>query len=311
MSTIDASYADAAEAATPVAESMRGRVCVITGANRGIGKATALGLAQRGARVVMLVRDPRLGATAREEIVRRSGNPHVSTVTADLASFASIRAAAASITQRFPAVHVLVNNAGVNRPRRSVSVDGFELTFAVNHLAPFLLTHELFLPLREGASDGGARVVTVSSMFERFGRIDFNDLQGSRRYIGLLAYTQSKLANLLFTRELSERLEGTTITANCADPGLVATDLMRDRLWWSPRWLRAIWSTTLLTPEQGALAPLRAAISPALARVSGECIDRQGRIAPTSRRSRDPETMRRLWRISEELTGLGPALARE
>jgi NAD(P)-dependent dehydrogenase (short-subunit alcohol dehydrogenase family) len=306
MAWNDASYGDVTNAASPMDASMRGRVCVITGANRGIGKATALGLAKRGARVVMLVRDARLGSIAREEIARASGNPHVSTVTADLASFSSIRATAASVAQRFPAVHVLVNNAGVNRPRRSLSVDGIELTFAVNHLAPFLLTHELFPLLRQGAAGGGARIVTVTSMFERFGRVDFGDLQGTRRYIGLLAYTQSKLANVLFTVELASRLDGTGITANCADPGLVATDLLRDRLWWSPRWLRAIWSRALLTPDQGARATLFAATSPELASVSGECIDHHGRIVPTSKRSRDVETRRRLWQVSEELTAVPP-----
>ena len=285
---------------------MRGRVCVVTGANRGIGKATAAGLARLGATVVILARDARLAAAARDDVARESGSPLVSVVVADLASFDSIRGAAAEVASRHAAVHVLVNNAGVNLPRRAVSVDGLELTLAVNHLAPFLLTHSLLPLLRRGAASGagGARVVTVTSGFERVGRIAFDNLQGRRRYVGLLAYTQSKLANVLFTYELAARLEGTGVTASCVDPGLVATDLMRHRLWFGPRWLRALWDRVLLTPEQGAAASIYAASARELAGVTGQCFDRRGRRVRTSRRSYDVAARERLWRESEALTGV-------
>ena len=285
--------------ATP--DLLRGRVCVVTGANRGIGKATATGLARLGATVVMLVRDRRLGADACDHVRRASANPLVSVVTADLASLASVRAAAAEIASRHSAVHVLVNNAGVNLARRALSADGVEATLAVNHLAPFVLTGELLPSLRRGAMAGGARVVTVTSEFERFGRIAFDNLQGERRYVGLLAYTQSKHANVLFTYELARRLAGTRVTANCVYPGLVATDLMRDRLWWSPRWLRALWGRVLLTPDEGARASVHAASSPELREVTGACFDRYGRRVRTSRRSYDVAAAERLWRVSEEL----------
>ena len=287
--------------------SMRGRVCVVTGANRGIGKATAAALARLGATVVMLARDVRLGAAARDEVRRESGNPLVSVVGADLASFESIRRAAAEVTTHHPAVHVLVNNAGVNLARRAVSADGVELTLAVNHLAPFLLTHELLPALRAGAaSEGaaGARVVTVTSAFERVGRMAFDDLQHARRYVGLLAYTQSKLANVLFTYELAARLTGTGVTANCVYPGLVATDLMRDRLWWRPRWLRAVWGRVLLTPEEAARASVYVATAAELSHVTGQCFDRRGRRVRSSPQSRDAASRERLWRASEELTGM-------
>src|ERR671935_479990 len=195
--------------------SMRGRVCLITGANRGIGRATALELARLGATVVLLCRDAERCARAREEVRRESGNDKVTTVALDLASLASVREAAAEVARRFAAVHVLVNNAGVNRVRRAVSADGFEMTFAVNHLGPFLLTNLLVPLLRAGAP---ARVVTVTSRFERWGRIHFDDLQLARRYGATRAYTQSKLANVLFTYELAERLRGSGVTANCVHP---------------------------------------------------------------------------------------------
>jgi NAD(P)-dependent dehydrogenase (short-subunit alcohol dehydrogenase family) len=297
-------YAATAEQATLVGGPMRGRVFVVTGANRGIGKATATAIARLGATVVMLGRDARLIADARDDIARASGNTRVETVVADLASFASITAAAAGIVSRHPAVHVLVHNAGVNPARRAVSADGIELTLAVNHLAPFLLTHELLPALRRGAANGGARIVVTASMFERFGRIAFDDLQGERRWIGLLAYTQSKLANVLFTYELAARLAGSGVTANCVDPGLVATDLMREHALFRPRWLRAVWSRALLTPEAGAQASIFAACAPEAATRSGVCYDRRGRVVRTSRASYDRDARERLWTISERLTGV-------
>ena len=299
-----ASAADSPAGGAPNA-ALRGRVCLVTGANRGIGRATAAALARLGATVVMLARDARLAAAAREAVARESGNERVSVVPADLASFSSIRAAAGEVAARFEAVHVLVNNAGVNLARRQVSADGVELTLAVNHLAPFLLTHELLPLLRRGAADGGARVVTVTSEFERFGRVAFGNLQGERRYVGLLAYTQSKLANVLFTYELAARLAGTGVTANCVYPGLVATDLMRDRLLFRAPWLRALRGRVLLSPEAGAKASVYAASAPEVRGVTGRCFDRRGREVRTSRRSYEAAARERLWRVSEELTGVG------
>ena len=290
-------------AASIADNDMTGRVCLVTGASRGLGKATALGLARLGATVVLLGRDERLLSAARDDVAADSGNPHVSTIVADLASFAEIRTGAEELRARHPALHVLVHNAGVNPTRRKLSADGIELTLAVNHLAPFLLTRELLPVLRRGATDRGARVVTVSSMFERFGRIAFDDIQGARVWIGTLAYTQSKLANVLFTFELAERLAGKGITANCVDPGLVATDLMREHVLFRPRWLKAVWGRILASPTAGARAAVHAASAPEIARVTGKCFDRYGHEVRTSRVSRNPQTRERLWRVSEQLTG--------
>ncbi len=292
-----------AEGAADPKASMCGRVCLVTGANRGIGKATALGLARLGATVVLLARDPERGLRACEDVRRESGNPNVSLVVVDLGSFASIRAAAAEIARRHAAVHVLVNNAGVNLTRRAVSADGIEMTFAVNHLAPFLLTNLLLPLLRAGAP---SRIINVTSKFERAGRIDFDDLQATRRYSAFRAYAQSKLANVLFTYELAERLRGTGVTVNCLHPGLVATDLMRDY----PRWLRALWERFLLTLEEGASTAVYLASSPAVSGVTGRYFERGGRERRTSRRSYDGATRERLWRVSAELTGIGEGIGR-
>lgn len=291
-------------AASIADNDMRGRVCLVTGASRGLGKATALGLARLGATVVMHARDERLLAAARDDVAAASESPHVSMIVADLASFGEIRTAAQEVTARHEALHVLVHNAGVNPTKRKLSADGIELTLAVNHLAPFLLTRELLPALRRGAPDRGARIVTVISMFERFGRIAFDDVQGERRWIGPFAYTQSKLANVLFTYELAERLAGIGITANCVDPGLVATDLMREHVLFRPRWLKAVWARVLSAPTAGARAAVHAASAPELATVTGKCLDRYGRAVRTSRQSRNPETRARLWTLSEQLTGV-------
>ena len=273
------------------------RVCLITGANRGLGLATSIGLARLGATVLMLCRDAGRGARALETVRRDSGNENVKLVVADLASLASIRRAAAEIAERHVALHVLVNNAGVNVARRRESVDGFELTFAVNHLAPFLLTNLLVPLLRVGAP---ARIVTVTSSFERLGRIHFENLQLSRRYSATRAYTQSKLANALHTYEIAERLQGTGVTANCVHPGLVATDLMRD----FPDWLRLLWGKLLLTLENGARAIINLAVAPDLEAVSGQYFSRM-RQARSSRRSHDIGLRKQLWRISAQMTDSG------
>jgi NAD(P)-dependent dehydrogenase (short-subunit alcohol dehydrogenase family) len=302
--TAEMSRQTAALVASIADMTMRGRVCVVTGATRGLGKATALGLAQLGATVVLLGRDERLLSAAREEVAAMSDNPHVSTIVADLASFQAIRTGAEELRARHEAIHVLVHNAGVNPTRRKESEDGIELTLAVNHLAPFLLTRELLPVLRLGAREGGARVVSVASMFERFGRIAFDDVQGRRLWIGPLTYAQSKLANVLFTYELAARLAGSGITANCVDPGLVATDLMREHVLFRPRWLKAVWGRVLSTPEKGARAAVYAASAPELATVTGKCFDRYGHTIRTSFQSRNPTTRERLWALSEQLTGV-------
>ena len=206
--------------------ALTGRVCVVTGATRGIGRAVAMQLAQLGADVVMVGRDDQRLDAVRAEVRQASGNGHVDWVRGDFASLVSVRVAAKEIMRRWPAIHLLVNNAGVNVARRAVTADGYEMTIAVNHLAPFLLTALLLPGLSRGAP---SRIVNVASVFAHFGRMELEDLMFERRrYTSTRAYNQSKLANMMYTSELAARLEGSAITANCVSPGLVATDLLRE-----------------------------------------------------------------------------------
>jgi len=276
---------------------MRGRVCVVTGAARGIGRAAAVELARRGATVIMLCRDAASGVRAVADVQRTAPQGEVAVVACDLASFDAIRAAAADIARRWPEVHVLINNAGVSIARRQVSADGLEMTFAVNHLAPFLLTHLLLPQLRAAAP---SRVLNVTSELERWGRIDFDNLQGERRYNGTRAYLQSKLANVLFTYALAERLAATGVAVSCIYPGLVATDLLRDRWWWRARWLAPLWQRVFLTPEEAGATVAHAASGSE--RTSGVCVTRSGACVRTSRRSYDTALGRRLWEVSAALT---------
>jgi NAD(P)-dependent dehydrogenase (short-subunit alcohol dehydrogenase family) len=279
----------------------RGRVCVVTGASRGIGEATARALAAQGATVVMLARDAerlaRASDRAREHASRGGGQ--VIPVTADLASFDAIRSAAREIANRFGAVHVVVNNAGVSSGRRQVSADGIELTFAVNVLAPFLFTRELLPALRAGAP---SRVVNVTSLFARWARIDFDDLQGERRYSADRAYLQSKLALVVLTQAFALRLVDTGVVPLAVDPGLAATDLLRERWWWRAHLLKPLWRRLFLTPDEAARATVNAATSRAFANAAGRWIDRHGRTVRVHHRWRDPDVIDRLWRTCDELS---------
>lgn len=280
---------------------MVGKVCVVTGANAGIGRVTALELARMGATVVLVCRNPERGAEARAAIVAQSGNSAVELLVADFASLASVRGAAETLRERYPQLHVLVNNAGLYLGKRLLSDDGYEQTFAVNHLAPFLLTNLLLDALKAGAP---ARVVTVSSVAHFVGTLRFDDLQSARSYSGFQAYATSKLCNVLFTYELARRLAGSGVAANCLHPGAVASHF-------------ALGSTGLfgllfqlgrpffLTPEQGAQTSLYLAASPAVEGVSGGYFANR-RPSKSSSASHDRATQEQLWAASEELTGLRP-----
>jgi NAD(P)-dependent dehydrogenase (short-subunit alcohol dehydrogenase family) len=258
-------------------------VCVVTGASRGIGQAVAAELRRRGATVVTLGRDTS------------------STMVCDLSSFSSIRDAAARISARYPRIQLLINNAGVQHLHRTLSADGIEATLAVNHLAPFLLTHLLLPALRAGVP---ARVVTVSSSLARWGRIAFDDLQDERHYNGTRAYLRSKLANIMFTVSLAERLEGSGVSAVCVYPGLVVTDLLRERWWWRARWLRSLWRMLFLSPDAAALRVIDAANADVPAAGAPYCFTLGGRPVPAPRRARDAAARQQLWTLSARLVGV-------
>jgi retinol dehydrogenase 14 len=284
---------------TQTGPAMAGRTCLVTGATSGIGKATATGLARLGAEVMVVARDPARGQATVAEIQAATGNPRVGLLLADLASQASIRRAAEEYRREHDRPHVLVNNAGGYWATRHVTVDGLELTFALNHLAYFLLTNLLLDLLRASAP---SRIVNVTSSAQALGNIHFDDLQFERRYRGQPAYNQSKLANVLFTYELARRLEGSGVTVNCAAPGVTRTNFGRDDSGPVMRLLTPLGRPFIRSPEQGADTPLYLAASPDVEGVTGRYYASR-RARRSSRRSYDPELARRLWRVSEELTG--------
>jgi NAD(P)-dependent dehydrogenase (short-subunit alcohol dehydrogenase family) len=280
--------------------SLTGKVVLVTGATSGIGTATAEGLARQGPTLVLLGRDLAKCAATADRLRGQSGNSAIEFLVADLSSQTEIRRVAGEFRERHGRLDVLVNNAGIIANERRLSPDGIELTFAVNHLAYFLLTHLLLDPLRASAP---SRVVNVASDAHRIIKgLDFDDLQGAARYNGFLAYARSKLANILFTNELASRLAGTGVTANALHPGGVATNIFAGRDFVS-RLARNYINLFGLSPEAGARTSVYLASSPAIEGLTGlyfvKC-----KAVPPSAAARDKAAARRLWDLSESLTGL-------
>jgi NAD(P)-dependent dehydrogenase (short-subunit alcohol dehydrogenase family) len=281
-------------------DGMAGRICMVTGANRGIGRAIALGLAKMGATVVMVCRHPERGEAAQAEIQAISGNPDVDLLIADLASLTSIRQMADAFKNRYQHLHVLINNAGVTKKKGTLTDEGLEMTFAVNHLGPFLLTHLLLDVLKASAP---ARIINVSSMVHKWGKIDFEDLQGERQYGMDKAYNQSKLANVLFTYELARRLEGTGVTVNSLHPGMVVTDFGREYTGFKGVMSR-LWQVFMKSPEEGAETPIYLASSPEVKGISGKYYVNMKAVR-SSKATYDVDLARRLWQVSAALAQLG------
>ncbi len=287
----------------PLAD-LTGRVCVITGATRGIGRSTAAGLAELGATLVLVCRRREDGEQVARALAAKSRAPPatVVVVTADLSSQRSIRDAAGVIRDRFPHLHVLINNAGVIPTKRETTVDGLEMQFAVNHLGYFLLTNLLLDTLAAGAP---SRVVSVSSGAHQGGTLDFTDLQSGRRYDPVRVYGRTKLANVLFTYELARRARGGGITANCLHPGVIATKLLADYMN-QPLAGGAIASTLGGSPDEGSETILYLAASPEVEGVTGRYFVglRETRSSPASY---DEGLQHRLWEASVRLTALAGA----
>ena len=271
------------------------QTCLVTGGTSGIGLVTARELLRTGARVVITSRDAARGAAVAERLARESGNGNVEVLLCDFASLDSIRAAAAEFQRRHRHLHVLVNNAGGVNPKRALSKDGLELTFAVNHLGYFLLT-TLLTDLLEASAP--SRVVTVASEASRMGRIDFADLQAAGRYNGMRQYGTSKLMNIAFALELAERLRGTGVTSNALHPGVVASDF--GAVGGVVQLLYTLGKPFLLSPEQGAQTQLWLATSPEVDGVTGGYFNRKKPQAPPAQ-ARDAAVRRRLWEASEAL----------
>jgi retinol dehydrogenase 14 len=284
------------------AGGMSEKVCLITGATSGIGKATAMGLANMGASVVLVSRDRGKGEAVMAEIKEKSGNASVDLLLADVSSQEEIRRLAEEFKEAYPRLDVLINNAGVFSSKRITTADGIEMTFAVNHLAYFLLTNLLLDVLKASAP---SRIVNVSSGDHSNGTIDFDDLQGEKGYKGPKAYSQSKLANVLFTYELARRLEGTGVTANCLHPGgrmPVRTNFGSGVSGVFGLMVRAL-RPLMISPEQGAETSIYLASSPEVEGVSGKYFVKKTE-ARSSDESYDEKIARRLWQVSAELTNL-------
>jgi retinol dehydrogenase 12 len=279
---------------------MNAKICLVTGATHGIGRATAQALAAMGATVLVHGRDLARARTVAEDISRGTGNSEVRFVQADFAQLAQVRRLAQELQSLLPRLDVLINNAGVMAAARARSADGYELTFAVNHLAPFLLTNLLLDKLKESAP---SRVIVVASDAHRRATLDFGDLMNARVSGFWAAYERSKLANVLFARELARRLAGTGVTVNALHPGLVNSQLFRN----SPALLRVLLSSAgrwfMLSPQQGARASVYLATASEVGGQSGGYYRGRRRVAPSAAAQSDAGA-ERLWQESARLTGL-------
>jgi NAD(P)-dependent dehydrogenase (short-subunit alcohol dehydrogenase family) len=281
------------------ANSMHGKVCMVTGATSGVGLVTAQALAHQGATLIVVGRNPERGAATVSRIQHETGNSAVELISADLSAQAQVRRLASEVQRRFTRLDVLINNAGALFLRRQLSPDGLEMTFALNHLAYFLLTNLLLDHLKASPA---ARIVNVSSEAHRGARLDFADLQGQHRYRGWRAYARSKLANILFTYALARRLEGTSVVANALHPGFVATNFGRNNrgitaILWRMLQLAAI------SPEEGAQTIIHLASSAAVKDITGAYFVKKKAVR-SSEVSYDRAAANRLWQVSAELTRL-------
>jgi retinol dehydrogenase 14 len=281
---------------------MAGKTVLITGASSGIGRATAVGLAAMGARLAITGRDHERCEDSASD-VRAAGGEGLEVFVEDLSSQAGVRRLASEAIRRLPRIDVLVNNIGGYWDTRHMTADGLEHTFAVNHLAPFLLTNLLLERLRQSAP---SRVVTVASNAQALGRIDFDDLQNERSYSGSRAYNQSKLANVLFSYELARRLRGTSVTSNALHPGVASTSFGAE----DPRRLQQVLIPFLRgfmkSPAQGAATSIHLASAPDLEGLSGRFFA-ESKQKRSSKRSYDEDTAARLWSVSADLVSLVPA----
>jgi len=279
---------------------MAGRICLVTGANSGIGKETARKLSDLGATVVMVCRNKDKGQKAMAEITK-AGSGSVELMLADLASLETVRSLAKEFLEKHDSLHVLVNNAGGVSVSRSETVDGIETTFQVDYLSHFLLTNLLLGALKKSAP---SRIVNVSSAAHYRGTLDLDDLPMKDGYGVMKAYSRAKLAQVLFTYELSRRLQGTGVTANCLHPGVVATNI----------WTRSMGPFSfvgnfsrlfMISPQEGAETSVYLASSPEVEGVTGKYFDSKQE-KRSSAESHDQVLAQRLWVESEKMCGLGP-----
>jgi len=277
------------------------RICLITGANSGLGKAAAIDLAKLGMQIVMVCRNKAKGEKALAEIKERSRNDSIELLLADLSILSQVRKLADEFRARHEKLHVLINNAGLANLTRRVTADGFEETFEINYLAPFLLTNLLIGVLNSSAP---SRVINVSSVAHYSGHIEFSDLQSERNYGWLKAYGQSKLALVLFTRELARILKGSGVTAYSLHPGAVATNIWT-RSAGPAGFVMTLPKLFMLSPRKGAETIVYLASAEGVEKYTGEYFEKK-QVKKSSEESYDEEITRRLWSVSETLTSLKP-----
>jgi NAD(P)-dependent dehydrogenase (short-subunit alcohol dehydrogenase family) len=280
---------------------MHGKTVIVTGANSGIGKATALELARRGAHVVLASRNMAKAESARLDIMRATNNPAIECLSLDLASMRSVRHFVETFTKRFNQLHILINNAGIFSRHRALTSDGFELHFGVMYLGHFLLTRLLTPHLRRGAP---ARVVNVSAWGHHFGALDFDNLRAEKSFAPLSAYVQAKLAQVIFTQSFAQRMHGTGVTAYSLHPGMINTNLGQDL----PNALRVVAGRALATPYQGASTSVYLATAPQIEQYSGGYFSYRTFLrsytktpTKTSQLTRDVALAQKLWHISEHV----------
>lgn len=284
---------------------MKGRICLVTGANSGIGKVTAMELARKGARVVMVCRNITKGKRVQQKNIEKTGNGQIDLLIADLRSQASIRSMVEEFKSKYNQLHVLVNNAGTLQSKRTETEDGLETTFGVNHIGNFLLTTLLLDVLKASAP---ARIINVSSGVHKGATIDLDDLQTiNKRYKSFQVYGMSKLANILFTYELHHRLRKkgiTNVTVNAVHPGFVRTNLGRDGGGFFLKFIFAYLIRPLIaiSPNKGAETSVYLASSPEVENISGKYFSKKQE-QPSSEISYDRDLQKRLWEVSEELVG--------
>lgn len=279
-------------------QDMNGKVCLITGATAGIGQATAMLLAKRGATVVGVGRNPAKNAASTKLITEQTGNPHVDYLLADLSSQQEIRNLAQEFRSKYNRLDVLVNNAGATFGVRQETVDGIEMTFALNHLGYFLLTN-LLLDMLEASAP--SRVIIVSSSLHKLGKLDFDDIAFEEHYSRSKAYQRSKLANVAFSYELARRVCNQKVTVNAMNPGLVATNVGNSAGGAAEKIKGLVDKIAGLTPEEGAQTIIYLATSPDVTGVTGRYFVKEQSM-PSSKTSYDLEFGRQLWSVSEELT---------
>jgi retinol dehydrogenase 12 len=285
---------------------MKGKVCLITGATNGIGLETARALAKMGAKVVIVGRNPSKTEGVVAELKAQTGNDHIESILGDLSLMAHVRRIADEFKAKYDRLDVLVNNAGAIFTKKEMTSEGYEMTFALNHLSYFLLTNLLLDVLIDSAP---ARIVNVSSDAHRFGGIQFDNLQGEKKYRGMQIYSQSKLMNVLFTKELARRLEGTGVTANVLHPGLVGSGFGLN----NSGFLNALFKLVRpfsITSEQGARSSIYLASSPEAANITGRYFNDKAQMVEPAAAANDRENQRRLWEISEQITGVKAPMQR-